>query len=103
MILANFEKQPADTLDYDIDFTSILDDGDTLASSGNPAVPVPLSVVSTPAGLTLSPTFVINSGRTIKQWVSGGSNGIRYKITVTATTNAGRVKQVEFFVRVKDL
>ncbi len=103
MTLATFDKQPADTLDYDIDFSAILDDGDTLASTGSPAIPTPLNVVVSPAGLTVAPTFVINNGKTIKQWVSGGSSGIRYKITVTATTAAGRVKQVEFIVRVKDL
>lgn len=103
MILGTFDKQPADTLDYDVDFSAILDDGDTLASVGNPAVPSPLSVVVSPSGLTLTPTYVINSGKTIKQWISGGTSGIRYKITLTATTNAGRVKQVEFVVRVKDV
>lgn len=103
MILATFDKQPADTLDYDIDFSAILDDGDTLASTGDPGVPTPLSVSVSPSGLTITPTFVIGSGKVIKQWISGGTNGIKYKITLTATTNAGRVKQVEFFVRVKDL
>jgi hypothetical protein len=103
MILGTFDKQPADTLDYDIDFTQILDDGDLLATTGNPPVPLPLNVTSTPAGLTLGPTFVINDGKTIKQWLSGGNNRQRYKITLTATTNSGRVKQVEFEVRVKDV
>lgn len=103
MILGTFDKQPADALDYDIDFSAILDDGDTLASTGTPAVPTPLSVTVSPSGLTISPTFVINSGKTIKQWVSGGLSGIKYKITLTATTNAGRIKQVEFVVRVKDV
>lgn len=103
MILGTFDKQPADTLDYDIDFSAILDDGDTLASTGSPPVPSPLSVTVSPTGVTLSPTFVINNGKTVKQWVSGGTSGIRYKITMTVTTNAGRVKQVEFVVRVKDV
>lgn len=102
MILGTFNKQPADTLDYDIDFSAILDDGDAIATSGDPPVPMPLSVVSLPAGLTLGPTVVIENGKTVKQWLSGGANRIQYKITLTVTTNAGRVKQVEFVVRVKD-
>lgn len=102
MILASFVKQPAENLDYDIDFSQFLSDGDVLASTGNPAVPSPLNVVVSPAGLTIGPTFVTENGLTIKQWLSGGTNGVRYKITLTATSNGGRVKQVEFAIRVKD-
>ena len=102
MILASFTKQPADNLDYDIDFSQFLTDGDVLASVGNPAVPNPLSVAISPAGLTQGPTFVTENGLTIKQWLSGGTSGVRYKITLTATSNGGRVKQVEFVIRVKD-
>ena len=101
MILGRFYKQPAENLDYDIDFSEFLSDGDSLVSSGNPPIPSPLSVAVTPAGLTLGPTFVLND-RTVKQWLSGGTDGIKYKITLTVTSNAGRVKQVEFVVRVKD-
>ncbi|CAB4155077.1 hypothetical protein UFOVP653_69 [uncultured Caudovirales phage] len=101
MILGRFFKQPAESLDYDIDFSQFLSDGDSLVTTGNPPVPSPLSVTATPSGLTLGPTFVIN-GKTIKQWLSGGTDGVRYKITLTATSNAGRIKQVEFVVRVKD-
>lgn len=103
MILGTFYKQPAEALDYDVDFTEFLSDGDTLVSVGNPPVPSPLDVVVSPSGLTLGPTVVTNNGKTIKQWLSGGTNGARYKITLTATSNAGRVKQVEFVVRVKDV
>jgi hypothetical protein len=103
MILGTFEKQPADVLDYDIDFSSVLDGGDTLVSTGDPPVPSPLNVVCSPAGLTIGSTFVVEGGKTIKQWLSGGNNRQKYKITVTATTNAGRVKQAEFIVSVKDV
>lgn len=101
MILGTFYKQPAESLDYDIDFSPFFTDGDTLVSVGDPPVPSPLNVTVSPAGLTLGPTFVLN-GTTLKQWVSGGTNGARYKISATVTSNAGRVKQVEFVVRVKD-
>ena len=100
MILGKYIKQPAETLDYDIDFSDFLTDGDTLSVSGNPPAPNPLNVTVSPVGLTLGPTFAI--GSTIKQWLSGGTDGIKYKVTITASTNAGRVKQVEFVVNVKD-
>lgn len=101
MVLGRFYKQPAETLDYDIDFSQFLTDGDTLVSAGDPPVPSPLDVVVAPTGLTLGPTVVID-GTTVKQWVSGGTNGVSYKITLTVTSNVGRVKQVEFVIRVKD-
>lgn len=101
MILGRFIKQPAETLDYDIDFSEFLADGDVLVTTGDPAVPSPLDVVVTPTGLTLGPTVVLGGVR-VKQWVSGGTNGVSYKVTMTMTSNAGRVKQVEFVVRVKD-
>lgn len=101
MLLGKFIKQPAETLDFDIDFSEFLSDDDTLVTTGDPPVPDPLDVVVSPAGLTLGLTIVRDS-KIIKQWVSGGTNGQKYKITITATSNAGRVKQVEFIVRVKD-
>lgn len=101
MIIGKFTKQPAENLDYDVDFSEFLADGDTLVSTGNPPEPSPKNVVVEPAGLTLGPTFVVND-TIIKQWVSGGVDGTKYKITITATSNAGRVKQVEFQIRVKD-
>lgn len=101
MILGRFYKQPAENLDYDIDFSEFLSDGDSLVTTGNPPVPSPLNVSVSPAGMSLGPTFVLD-GNKVKQWLSGGTNGVKYKITLTVTSNAGRVKQVEFVVRVKD-
>jgi len=101
MILGKYIKQPAETLDYDIDFSDFLSDGDALAVTGNPSVPSPINVTVAPLGLTLGPTFAIGT-TVIKQWISGGVNGVKYKVTITATTNGGRVKQVEFIVTVKD-
>lgn len=102
MILGRFTKQPAEVLDYDIDFSEFLSDGDTLAATADdPPVPNPLSVTVDDPSITLGPTWLLNA-YTVKQWLSGGTDGLRYKITLTVTSNAGRVKQVEFVVRVKD-
>lgn len=102
MILGKFKKQPAEVLDYDVDFTEYLADGDTLLSSGNPPIPSPYNITVDGTGLVVESAFVINNGKTIKVWLTGGTNGVKYKITITATTNAGRVKQVEFVIQVKD-
>jgi hypothetical protein len=94
MILGKFTKQPADVFDYDIDFSQWL-----------PTTPTPDTVASAvavvdDASLTLGATVISATG--VKQWVSGGTDGKTYKITLTATTNGGRVIQEEFKIKVKD-
>ena len=37
-----------------------------------------------------------------KLWVSGGTDKIRYKISVVATTSQGRTKEVNFQIKIKD-
>lgn len=104
MILGRYQKQPVEVMDYDTDFSPFLDDGDTLVTTGTgPFTPVPLNVTfSGPdTALVLGSSFVIN-GTVFKQWISGGTNLATYKVTITATTNAGRVKQTEFTVKIKD-
>ena len=93
MILGNFTKQPVDVVDYDIDYSEWLSDGDTLESA---------TVTVAPATNLVIDSVFVNDPR-IKIWVSGGTNGVTYKVTVTATTADGRVKQDEFRVKVKDI
>jgi len=38
----------------------------------------------------------------VSVWLSGGTDGQRYKVTVTVDTMGGRRDQSEFIVRVKD-
>lgn len=93
-ILGTFIKQPADVVDYDVDFgTEWLPTGDKLASA---------SASVTPSGLTLGSTIIDVTETVVKQWVSGGTAGTTYKVEITATTDAGRVKQVEFKVKLKE-
>lgn len=90
MILGTFTKQPADTMDYDIDYTDWLTAGDNVQSS----------VVAADAGITVTSTF-INDPR-IKIWLAGGVAGTTYKVTCTTTSADGRVRQDEFKLRVKE-
>lgn len=92
MILGTFSKQPVEVLDYDIDCSDWLVSDDVLASA---------TAVTDVAGLTVDSVLV--SSPRVKVWLSGGTNGAAYKVTVTITTDDGRVKQVEFRVRVKDV
>lgn len=89
-LVGSFKQQPAETLDYDIDFSEWLPPNDHMVSA---------SVAVTPAGLSTS--FAIENQR-VKVWCWDGVSNTTYKITVTATTNDFRVKEVEFKVKVKD-
>lgn len=93
MILGTFTQQPAETLDYDIDFTDRLA-GDTIASA---------TATISPTGPTMLAPMVISAGAKTKHWISDCTGGVTYKIEVTATTNGGRVIQAEFKIKCKDV
>lgn len=90
MKLGKFIKEPADVLDYDVDFSEWIPSSDSIATATPTA----------DTGITLGLTTI--TGNTVKQWVSGGTDGATYKITLTVTTTGGRTKQVEFHIKVKD-
>lgn len=90
-ILERFTKQPADVQDYDIDFTRYLDAlTDTAASA----------VVTPEAGITLVNSLVL--GKKVKVWLSGGTSGQKYKVTILLTTTGGRTKEAEILIIVRD-
>ena len=91
MSLGIFHKQPVEILDYDLDYSEWLTPGDSVESA---------VVVVEPTGLTVESVFTNESK--VKVWVSAGTSGMAYKLTVTMTTADGRVKQDEFKVKVKD-
>lgn len=91
-ILGKFIKQPAEVLDYDIDF------GDWFEGRND----TPLSyVVTADPGIEVDGSA--RTGNVIKVLLSGGTAGTRYKITTRLTTNAGLVKEAEFYVTVKEI
>jgi hypothetical protein len=91
MILATYTKQPADVLDYDVEYADFLGGVDALSS---------VTHAVAPSGLTVSLVSIIDTR--VKVWVSGGVNGMTYKVTLVATTADGRVKEADFKIRVKD-
>lgn len=96
MKLANFKKQPVDVLDYDIDYTAWIPAGDTLLSAT--AV---VDIVNT-GSLVVSSIVVTPLTNIVKLWMSGGNDGITYKVTVTTVTNGGRTKEDELQFTVKN-
>lgn len=92
-MLGVFFKRSVDQLDFDIDFSRWLPDGDTIITA-TAAVQPGESMVSVPQ--------VLVDGDTVKVWVVDGVSGKTADILVTATTDQNRVKQVVFQIRVKD-
>lgn len=88
-----FQKQPADQLDYDLDFSDWLTDDDTITGA--------VATSSVPAELTVQSLQVI--GQLVKIWIAGGVSGATYKITATITTSQARIKELEFKIRVRDM
>lgn len=93
-ILGKFEKQSAEVLDYDVDFTK------WFAARG--LTPDILTVVAE-AGITIVASS--RTGAVVKIVLSGGTSGRQYKITVTLTsTSAPALKrEADFVVKVKDI
>lgn len=85
-------KDPSDVLDYDIDYSDWITDGDTITTAATSVSPASELVVDS----------VQVSSPEVKVWVSGGEAGTTYTITVTASTTAGRVKEETFKIRVKE-
>lgn len=95
-ILEKYQKQPGEVLDYDIDFSTAY-----LSGLGDTAPgPAGLEVTAEP-GITVDYAELIN-GR-VKVWLSGGTDGVTYKVTATITTLGGRTKQAEIAVKVKEI
>lgn len=95
------EKQPADVDSYAIDFSRWLPDGDTVTTC-IAAVSPAYDPVTNPNGLQVTSTSIGPDGMQTQVWCAGGVDGKTYKVTVTAATSGGRVKEVDFQMRVKD-
>lgn len=91
-ILETFEKQPGETRYFGISFV------DWLAKVGDTGASV---TGSAQTGLTLSATTLASGVARIS--VSGGTTGTKYKVTVRLTTTAGQIKEVDVYVKVKEI
>ena len=88
-----FQKQPIDQLDYDLDFSDWLTDTDEITGA--------VAVSSVPDELVVVSVSI--SGAFVKIWVRAGLNGQTYKISSRITTSEGRIKELEFKIRVREL
>lgn len=98
MKLATYTKQPSEIKDYDIDYLPWLSPmGDTLDN-------VETSVVCTtdPLDISLTVDSTAITASTVKLWISGGTNNMKYKVTIKVSTPAGRIDESELVFRIKD-
>jgi hypothetical protein len=91
-MLGSFLKQPVEVESYTINYSEYLVDGDQITSS---------SAFTDPVGLTVDNVYV--EPPRVCVWLSGGTNNVTYKVTVTTDTADGRVMQDEFKVKVHDI
>jgi hypothetical protein len=88
-----FQKQPADQLDYDLDFSDWLISSDEITGV--------VATSNLPEELLVLSASVID--QTVKIWIAGGLDGSTYKVTSTIATAEGRIKEIEFKIRVRNL
>ena len=91
MIVATFEKQNFDEQDYDIDFNPYLSNvGDSIATLA----------VAAQEGIPLGSgdKAASHNQGVVKFWISGGTSGTRYKITIQITTAATRKLEHEVII-----
>lgn len=79
-LLGSFTKQPGETLDFDVSYTTVL--------AGRSDTIVTKSVSVSPGGGLTVPTSTLSGGNLIKVNVTGGTTSVLYTVTITATSNA---------------
>lgn len=91
-IVATYSKQPDERLDYDVDYAEWIPALDSLLIA---------TVTVSPAGMIVDSPLILTD--VVKLWVSGGTSGVRYKVTLTVTTTLGRIKQDEIIFACKEV
>ena len=101
MILATYEKQPSEEKDYDIDYSQwLLPMGDSLDEIEG--VSVECITDPTDTSLVYMEALTALTATTCKLWVSGGTAGFRYKVTVQVRTVGRRLDESELIFKIRD-
>lgn len=110
--LKTFPKQPGERLDFDVDYEDFFgpDDQDDIDGSGSLSASISMADGSTlgpvPPGLEIDGQPIAIGGasaRRAKVWLSGGVDGLVYKVTLSATTHEGRIVETDFRIKIKEL
>lgn len=83
-----FEKSPTSTLDYTLDWSQYLQDGQTITASS----------WSADSGVTVENDIKTSNSTTV--FVSGGSTGDQYFVSNTITTNDDLVVTRSFILKI---
>lgn len=92
MNLGTRTQQPRERFSYTINYSDSITDGDNLQSA---------SASVSPAGLIVENVSVYDPR--VKFWVSGGSDKVTYKITITVLTADGRTLEDEVLMKIEEL
>ena len=92
MKLATINKQPVERFSYTVSYEEALTIGDNVESA---------TATVSPTGLTVDNVGVYDPR--VKLWVSGGTAGTSYKVSLTVNTADGRTFQDELIFRIKEL
>ena len=94
-LVGTAKQQPNDVQDYDIDFSEWFPAEGVITTA----------VVSVAPVMPMPPTYSLSPDKKrVKVWIyAGGTSGVTYQVTVRATTNDGRVKEVELKVKIKEV
>jgi len=87
------DKDPDEVLDYQLDWTGALDDGDTIATSAWTIVTAPDVVLEIDSDTSSSSTTTV--------WLSGGTLGERYALRNRITTTGGRTMDQTVSIRIR--
>lgn len=90
--MSTYIKDPDATLDYTFDWSSWLEDGETISTQ----------TVTTPAGITEDSVAASTSAVTV--WLSGGTAGTTYSIACKITTDNSpqRIDERTIKIQIKD-
>ena len=92
---STIDKDPAAILDYIEDWAAWLDAlPDTLVA------PATATITGDDALLVVNSCVVV--GKQVHVWLSGGTNGVKYAVTIRINTSSGRRDERTFYVKAKD-
>lgn len=94
-LLGTNTKQPVEKLDFDVSYEDWLTPGDGITAAN-------VVITIDPPGL-VCPFHTVSGGNIVKVWLTEGADGVTYRVTLTAETDDGRIKQDEFKVKVKEI
>lgn len=106
MAVKAFTKQPRDVIDIEVSLRNYFKSfpGDEIAAVEVSHRDLVGGVSALVLGPGVLPDFEVpgTNPQWCKVWVGGGATGRDYMVTVLVTTSEGRVKEVDFKVKVRD-